>query len=544
MRSAAGFPASNHGSIRIRGQQRVRTTPIASALILLAACPSTDPTPPSIQEVIVESVIATPSFDLLVKGHGFGLRDVSFDLSSGTGDAKLSRQRIQVLTRNGTPPAQIRAITSSVSSPSEMRVTVYLFDPLPAGEYGVELYVGDVAEPTAELKPAFVVRSALVTGDGGVTLAPDADPTVLAPDALPGVDALEGVDAQQPVDDGGLTDPPDSGAVFFDAAAPGDSGLGPFPPGPGFRRPILLANDTGLASPVDVTMRIVVPHAQMLAAIPAQSRADGLDLAVYNGTTQLPHQIEDLALLGTDRLELIVRLTVAIPPGGSLGVPLALFSDPVTPAATPPTDAVYVFTERFANAFNSNANDPNQYNDRWEQRCPDRVTAAANGSKCRTDAENGLTRRSFATPRVLGMTANRAANELYEVVAYIAGAHQTQNDILYFSYGPDNSSFDVTTLLPEAAYDPAFRPNASQTFLEINDRNRVVTGWRLPTIRQPFQRMRASFAPAIPTPNLHFRYVSVDNQTNQNTQMILDDLVVRRALNPDFRVTLGPVEGR
>ena len=131
-----------------------------------------------------------------------------------------------------------------------------------------------------------------------------------------------------------------------------------------------------------------------------------------------------------------------------------------------------------------------------------------------------------------------------KLVAYIAGAHQTQNDILYFSYGPDNSSFDLTTQLPELAFDPAFRPNATQTFLEINDRNRTVSGWRLPAVRQPFARMRATFAPNIPTPNLHFRYISTDNQTNQNTQMVLDDLVVRRALNPDFRVTLGPVEAR
>ena len=149
-----------------------------------------------------------------------------------------------------------------------------------------------------------------------------------------------------------------------------------------------------------------------------------------------------------------------------------------------------------------------------------------------------------ATPRILPMSNAPAANELYEVVAYVGGTMQANTDIVYFSYGPDNSSFDRTVLLPELAYDPGFRPNATLTFQETNNNTRTVSGWRLPAVDNGYQRMRASFVPQINQPNLHFRFISADNQARANTQVRLDDLVVRRALNPDFRVTLGPAEPR
>lgn len=508
--------------------------------LLCAACPSVEATPPAITEVVALTTIDTPSFDLRVRGRGFGLREVSFDLSKGSGAATALRQRLALRSADGTPPAQVSVITTTVTSPSELRATVYLFAPLPAGEYGVVLYVGDDPEPVAESSPAFAVGSALIPADAGPA-RPDAAPPV-------GLDAADAgvvgpADADPPVgSDGGPLDPPDGGFVGFDASPPVDSGLGPFPPGPGFRRAIVLANDTGLPSPIDLTMRITVPHGTMLAA--NQTRADGADLAVYLGLVQLPHQVEDTALLGTDRLELIVRLPVAVPAGTSAGLPLALTSDPVLAAGTPPTDAVYVFAERFAGVLGSAPNDPNRYNDRWEQSCPDRRTGAANASKCRTDAEAGLTRRTVATPRILPMSNAPATNELYEVVAYVGGTMQANTDIVYFSYGPDNSSFERTVLLPELAYDPGFRPNATLTFQEVNNNNRTVSGWRLPSVDNGYQRMRASFVPQINQPNLHFRFISADNQARANTQVRLDDLVVRRALNPDFRVTLGPAEPR
>lgn len=506
--------------------------------MLCAACPSVEATPPAITEVVALTTIDTPSFDLRVRGRGFGLREVSFDLSKGSGAATALRQRLELRAADGTRPVQVRVITTTVASPSELRATVYLFAPLPAGEYGVELYVGDDPDPVAESSPAFAVGSALVPADAG-----PARPDATTPSGVDAADAGVGLpDADPGVTDGGPLDPPDAGFVGFDAAPPVDSGLGPFPAGPGFRRAIVLSNDTGLPSPVDLTVRITVPHGTMLAA--NQTRADGTDLAVYLGLVQLPHQIEDTALVGTDRLELIVRLPVAVPAGSSAGLPLALTSDPVLPAATPPTDAVYVFAERFAGVLGSVPTDPNRYNDRWEQSCPDRRTGAANGSKCRTDAEAGLTRRTVATPRILPMSNAPATNELYEVVAYVGGTMQAATDILYFSYGPDNSSFDRTVLLPELAYDPGFRPNATLTFQEINNNNRTVSGWRLPAVDNGYQRMRVGFVPQINQPNLHFRFISADNQARANTQVRLDDLVVRRALNPDFRVTLGPAEAR
>jgi hypothetical protein len=132
-----------------------------------------------------------------------------------------------------------------------------------------------------------------------------------------------------------------------------------------------------------------------------------------------------------------------------------------------------------------------------------------------------------------------AANELYEVVAYVGGTMQANTDIVYFSYGPDNSSFDRTVLLPELAYDPGFRPNATLTFQETNNNTRTVSGWRLPAVDNGYQRMRASFVPQINQPNLHFRFISADNQARANTQVRLDDLM--QPCPGEFR--LGPLDG-
>lgn len=471
-----------------------------------------------------------PSFKLNVAGHGFGLDGVTYHVGQSLGVTEAPRAlRVEIRKRDGTIPAEINRASLKIVSPTALIVTVDLGSMLPADTYDLLLF-GDGAEAIAEKRPAFEVTS---VSDGPILDATPPRDAAARPDAAGDAGAL---DAEP---DAGGGDPRDAG--FLDATARADSGLGPFPTAARFRRPITLINDTGLASPVDVTVRIPVPHAQMLAA--GESSMSGVDLAVYLGAIELPYWIEDRALVGTDRLELIVRLPVAIAPGVTSN--LALYSDPMLAATTPPTEAVYLFVERFDADFPAfTPGNRGQWNDRWLLDCEDRLRPQQPQSRCTSD-DTALVRRSVASPAILGMSSTPAANEIYEVVAFLRGSMQSPNDLLYFAIGPDNEAWDRTTTLPDGAYDPAFAPNAQLSFTEIDNRTRTERGYRFPPPPgQAFARMRARLVPATANAHLHFRFVSADQAVNPASVVSLDDLSVRRALNPDFRVSLGPVEPR
>jgi len=517
---------------------------LLSVTIALVACPRTDRTPPVIDTVEKVSSLEVPQFKLNVRGHGFGLSGVTYDLSAGEGVATGSALRMEIRRHNGALPIEITRVVATIVSPTVLLVTVDITAPLPPDTYDLFLFGEGAAEPIAEKKAAFdapAISGPHPQDDAGMRPADDAAAVGPdAPPAMPGDDAGTGL----PFDDAASAVDPDAGIAPGLDAQPADSGLGDFPVGPTFRRAIQLINDTGLASPVDITVRILVPHLAMIAA--GESTASGADLAVYLGPTPLPMQIEDRGLLGTDRLELIVRLPIAIAAGPSMNLPLALYSDPLVGAATPTTEAVYLFTEHFDLDFPTFVPGRRDlWNDRWEDDCNDRLRATEPQSRCRLDSEAGLTRRTLASPSITAMSSAPPANERYEVVAFLGGAMQTTNDLLYFSYGPDAETFAATTLLPDGAYDPAFVPNANLTFQETTGANRTARGFRFPGgAGTPFTRMRVSFVPATSAPHLQFRYISADNQTNVNTVVGIDDLVVRRALSPDFRVLLGPAEHR
>ena len=122
---------------------------------------------------------------------------------------------------------------------------------------------------------------------------------------------------------------------------------------------------------------------------------------------------------------------------------------------------------------------------------------------------------------------------------------QQQTDILYFSYADENDNLRGSTLLPDTAYI-GLAPNGTTTFEETGTGGmRTVRGWRMPQAPgMPWSRVRGRFTPTVDQPSMQFRYVSPNGIDDSQTLVGLDDLWVRRALEPDFMVSAGPAETR
>jgi hypothetical protein len=118
-------------------------------------------------------------------------------------------------------------------------------------------------------------------------------------------------------------------------------------------------------------------------------------------------------------------------------------------------------------------------------------------------------------------------------------------DILYFSHGPDNEQFDRTTEVPPAAW-AGLGPTARLRFRDIDGDPRTVDGWRFPRDQIAWWREAVARFTVAETGgrSLHFRHVSTDDDTSDASFAAIDDWTIRVALDPEPRVTLGPVEVR
>jgi hypothetical protein len=117
-------------------------------------------------------------------------------------------------------------------------------------------------------------------------------------------------------------------------------------------------------------------------------------------------------------------------------------------------------------------------------------------------------------------------------------------DILYFSYGADNDTFDDTVEPALAAY-AGYVPNGTLTFQDTDGQDRTVNGWRHPPdVVEWWQRTTLRFTPTIDNPTLHWRYVSTNPNASNASASIIDDWWLRLAVEPDFTPVLGPVEAR
>ncbi len=509
---------------------------LAAFGLILGGCPSTIPTAPTIERVDLTVGEGASSFSLDIHGRGFALSGVSYSLADGQGATPIRAVFVQVSNiDNGRTYRSERADTKLLSPQQVTARFILEAEILEPGTYSLTIYRDvpeEEAEKVAERENAFEVLSGTTGPDAGVR-------------DLGFADAAPGMDSGVPADGSGPTDGDSNDATISDAgtsdsssnpdAATPDSGLGSFIDTFRHRQSVLVTNPNGSPSPADLTIRIPVPHADWVAA--GQSKADASDIAVYDGLARLEHNLDDRMAVGTNALALIVRLPIAVQTTHTLAI---YFGDPNL--TVPVSDAVYVFSERFDGSL------PNDWYNagNWTLNCFGRnVATPSDIALCCQDSSANPTRRTVSSPRVMNIrdTANTPIYASYEMSLWIAGRMEEANDLLYFAYSNTTDNFAGAILLPDGYYR-AYPPNASTTFQEVNNLGaRTVRGWRMPTgSNLPFTQVRARFVPNIDQPSLHFRYISPNGSNNTSTLLGMDDLSVRRVLEPDFGISLGPVE--
>lgn len=497
----------------------------------LAGCPSTTGDPVRITNVEVVGDASSTAFELEVEGRGFGFTRISFDVSEGTGTSSTVDLSLRIFRQNGGNARVFRRRALTIQSPRLMRADVRLDQPLVEGTYGVQLFEG--MEQLAELPAAFEVGGDGPPGDAGVDAGEPGDAG--APDDAEVVEA-------GPPDTGA---PPDAG--FPDTGPPDTGVVVPFVGNYAYRRSVDVTSQ--VVAPAGATLVVPVPHATLVAE--GKAEPDGRDLRIYQGTTPLDFQWSDRFAVGTDTLEIVARLARDVPVGGDPADPLTLYyGDPA--ATNTPGDGVFEFVERFAAevAPQQQGNDDAWFSAAaWIHCNLDRplemiLDPGTRGSYCALDRINGLARSTLATPRVRTMRNAPGANLVYEMSMWLAGQTPDGNeDIVYFSYGADNETFEATQDVGLGSWR-GFVPNGQLTFQDSDGQPRTVDGWRFPpdTI-QWWQRAYARFVPVIDQPSLHFRNVSTDNDSIDVGPSV-DDWWVRLAVDPAPTIGLGPEEVR
>lgn len=497
---------------------------------ILTACPGTGATPMSIAEVIVDGDPTTLEVTLDIRGRGFGLGQVNYDLSEGTGVAQDPELKARFYNKGGLSRTFERDALM-LMSPQRLLLPLDLSQPLPLGVYFVELTDGRGQTATSE--PLFELK---VVGDGGVE-----DTGLPRPDGGP-LDATP--DLGFP--DGGLPDAQPEDLGFPDSGLPPDSGLGPFVGAYGWRAEVRVSSTVPAVA--GTTIKVPIPHLSLMNAGQAQAAAG--DLTLYQGASQLAFQWDDGTRVGTNDLAMIARLAADLPANGDPASPLVLyFGDPA--ATNTPSDSVFELALRFtAPVAPVNSGNGNAWHvaDFWGH-CPfDRTVAggqaAFNGAYCNGDFADFI-RGTLGTPRVTTITVPPPANTVYAASLFLAGRMiDGPLDILYLAHGPVNNNFAGALSFPTATYT-GFAPNGSLTFEETTGNNRTEDGWRMdPVNYQEWSRAEVRFSPAIDQPSFQFRYISLNNEQGGNSFVALDDFWIRRALEPDFGVTLGPTEPR
>ena len=494
-------------------------------LASIVGCPSTVTGPLLISEVNVEGASGATQFDLILIGRGFGLSEVTYDIDEASGSATAYDYQVRVLDQFGQVHAVSSGASVTIRSPNEILTTITRTTPLEPGVYGVDIsLVGVNGAALAQLTEAFEV-SGEAPPDAGF---PRMDM------GLPGRDA--GVVDAAPRPDTGSPDtgvdagPPDLG---MPDTGPPDLGLGPWEGAFQYRRQIAVRNPTNADSPNGVTIRVPVDHQSLVVA--NQSKPDGADLALYLDGVRLEHQWGDREAVGTDALTLIARLPRQIPPGPLNNPPLLLyFGDPNL--EVPRSEGVFAVAERFDANINWREN-------AWGRDCAGRGNNMR-GAYCVDDGGSGNTRRTLASPIQQVLVDTLAPNEVYEWGLWIAGSMQGATDLLYLAYGNSQTNYANTTLFDDVAFVDR-PPDASATFDEQGGGQRTARGWRFPPPPgAEWEQTRVRFVPAFSEPSIHVRFVSMDDTSDNDTLVAIDDLTIRRALNPDFEVSEGPIDAR
>lgn len=516
-----------------------------AAVVVTAGCPSTSPSGVSISEVRVGGDPTSNDYTLHILGRGFGLESFTYDLASQEGSVR-PQCTIQIFDSVELVNVGVEGDEIQILSPFALDARVR-DRPLPPGVYGIRLFAGGSTEPAVIARELFRVGAG--DDDGGVPAGDGGAPVDPADGAVDG--AVDGGPIVRP-DGGPLTGP--DGQVLPDAApidagvpdtgVPPDSGLGPFEGAFQFRQEVRVENLAADVVPAGTTLRIPIDHALLAGSM--RSKVDASDLALYYGATRLEHQWDDEHAVATNGLVMIARLPVDAPVGALTGAGslILYYGDPNL--TVPRSNEVFEVVER----FDANLGGAWAVNT-WE-RCnyarPLQMQTAAGqgGAQCVEDDNDNPTRRTLGSPNYNNLVSTLAATQTYEVGLWIAARMESQsNDLLYFAYGPDSDVFANTTLIPAAAWTELPPNVAGFGFTETNGGQRLVEGWRFPAgAIQWWTRARAPFKPVFDGPSLHLRFISADGNDNGATVVIIDDLQVRLAAQPELAVTLGDVDVR
>ena len=491
----------------------------------LFACPSVQTIVLNIDGVEVkDGSLRGQSFDLRIYGQGFGVDKIAYDLSKQTGQAEKPEYQLRIVDQAGSILAFSEGSQIQVVSTTLMNVNFILQTPLEYGEYDLELTVkGRNGDPLDTLRNGIVVMSDEVP-DAGMMVRPPMD-TGVAVDTGVGIPPDAGVD----------------GSVIEEDAGQGNN-LGDWRGNYRYRREVVVSNPSGDVAPGGMTLRIPIPHGDHVLA--GQAESDASDVAIYLNSQELPFQWENRAIVnrtdqtGQNELVMIAQIPETQP------IPTGLFREAVIvlyfgdDTATPnQSDSVFTFSERFDQNLN------NWEINQWARTCPDRF-GGPQGSYCVGDSASNPHKRTLASPAANILSVN-PANVVYELGFWFAGSMAGAQDLVYFAYGANSTNFSDTTVLMPLEYTEN-PPLDVLAFVEDDPAvPRIVRGWKFPSGRgQTWAVSRARFTPNVDNPSFHFRFISADgtNAPMQETNVALEDFTVRKALEPDFEVTLGPVE--
>lgn len=291
-----------------------------------------------------------------------------------------------------------------------------------------------------------------------------------------------------------------------------------------YRRPLSVTNGGVIDVAAGTTMVVPVPHAAWISS--GRARPDGRDLAVYLGRTPLDAQWLDVADVGTDAAQLVVRLPVIVP-RGTLAERLYLYSgDPSGGALR--TDRVFALAERFHGGIPTGG----AWSSTWSEVPCEGRAGDPRGSACVGDWGGAeLTHRVLSLPRLPSL-----ADAVYELALHVGGGMAEADDLLYLAEGRPPS------FLPTAQYVEA-APGDTRAYA-ILGQSSTTTGWHRP-LGTAWRRVRVRHAPPVGVrPSFVLGYLSRPPVDSGQTRVLIDDVTARRAAEPELEVVVGPEEER
>ena len=507
-----------------------RSVLLSLIFAFLLGCPSIQTVVLNIEGIeLAEGSLKGQSFDLIVYGQGFGVDQVSYNIAEQTGVAEKPAYQFRIVDAAGSILALAEGNQIRIVSTSRMEVNFILATGLSDGNYDLELALTGPNAPLLD-----TLRNGIRVGEP-INMSADA--------GLPG--DTEPADSGSATSDSGAMAPADTGLNPRDAG--NQSILGPWQGNYRYRREVQLTNPTMDTVPGGLTVRITIPHGNHIQSGQAQLPAENepvSDLALYWNSQEIPYQWEDQNIayerdtLALNTLTMIAKLPETDPiPAGRLNqaVLVLYFNDP---SATPQrTDDVFDFVERFSSPLSG------WESGEWDLSCSDRRGQTRFNSYCVEDRATLPYLPNLASPNTTLLATQRSPLVTYELSFWFAGRMGGINDLLYFAYGASNVDTVDTFFIPRTDFTK--NPPDDVTSFEEDMRNRLVNGWRLPSASsQTWTRTVAHFVPTVDNPSLHFRLVSPDSVMSTSTQVAVDDIQVRTRLNPEFEITLGPIESK